>query len=515
MSTLCLSPLPATGFRSNVDWIQQEYHDTREGVFSNFDFVERKFGKKEYVNTIIRIFSLTRQLGLQFLLQEKLLDANALKQDEDDKVRKNDLDFDRSEIYRLSFFTCQIEHIPEQKDFLGYAVIKVDYYRNRQRPRIYVYESVLAPHRPANNCEQTKSPEHRTNFLHSKRAYNIENCFGAFSVTGAMYAQQNGRNFVCAHVALRSVLSLLNDNDVSYDEINQLAGNPLYSRNGLTADQIDAVLKAKGIVVRRISSKQFPAMGVSSFSPILYGYVESGCPSLLAFSLRVGVWHIVPVFGHTFDADSWVPESRNGYFAGNGGYFSSEGWLDSFLIHDDNFGPYQTLPRNYFEAEGGVILWGLHTDKAALCFERIETVALGVCWNFICNNAGQQQPNDWYNRLLHCANERKLVLRSLFTNKEHYIAHIKKNELEANYLELLQRHLPDKLWMVELSCRELFSATRAKFGEVLLTVRNLNNEFAGEYIPLALRLPGAIHFYPSIDSTHATVLSGRTPLFSQ
>jgi hypothetical protein len=244
-----------------------------------------------------------------------------------------------------------------QKDFLGYAVIKVDYYGNHQKPRTYVYESVLALHRLENDCESTKSLEHRTNFQHCKRAYELENVFGKFLIVGAMYAQQNGRNFICGHVALRSVLSLLNKDDISYDEINQLAGMPPYSRSGLSPYQIDVILNAKNIIARRISGRRVPAaMGVPSFSPILYGFIESGCPSLLAFFPRNevgrgGVGHIVPVFGHTFDSDSWVPESRNGYFAGNGGYFSSEGWLHSFLIHDDNFG------RLYFPVFQFVFLW--------------------------------------------------------------------------------------------------------------------------------------------------------------
>ena len=54
------------------------------------------------------------------------------------------------------------------------------------------------------------------------------------------------------------------------------------------------------------------------------------------------------------------------------------------------------------------------------------------------------------------------------------VAHAKKNKLEKDYLKLLIECLPDKLWVVELSCRELFSGTRAKFGEVLLTVTEVN-----------------------------------------
>ena len=135
--------------------------------------------------------------------------------------------------------------------------------------------------------------------MQCKRVYEVETGLGKFSVEGALYAQQNGRNFVCAHVALRSVLSLINDDDISYDEINRLVGRALHARNGLTPEQIDTVIKAKGITARRTDTEHLLEMGVSSFDPALYGYVESGCPSLLAFFPRGSrAGHIVPVLGH-------------------------------------------------------------------------------------------------------------------------------------------------------------------------------------------------------------------------
>ena len=522
MNTLAFPPFPATKFRSGIDWVEQEWYDTQR-PFSDFDFVEQVFGvKKEHVNTTIRIFSVARQLGFQSLLKEELSGDNSLKREEDDRVRKIDLDFNKSKIYRFSFFACPVDQYPKQDDFLGYAVIKADYYdyyRDQPTPHIYVYESVLAPNHPEHICQSDKQLEYcKRNFLHCQRKYEIETILGVFSVTGAMYAQQNGRNFVCSHVALRSVLSLFCADDISYDEIDRLAGRPCYSREGLTPEQINIILKGKGVIARCISREQFSELGVSSYSPVLYGYVESGCPSLLAFFPRGGtVGHIVPVLGHTFDADSWVPEARNGYFAGSGGYFSSEGWLDSFIIHDDNFGPYKTLPRNYLMEEGDIFLWGLDTDAAALCFEKMEAATIGVCWDFIRKNGGRHRPDfTWYNRFLHCANEGKLILRSLFINREHYIRQIEENiefeKFEKGHLDWLRLHLPDKLWMVELSCRELFSAARSKFGEVLLAVGDVDEKFNSSYIPLILRLPGVVHFYPA-DSTYKTALFYRTPLF--
>jgi hypothetical protein len=136
---LHFTPIPATGFRGNNDWGSIEYYDTQETKFSNFDFVEQKFEKKEVVNTVIRILSLARQLGFKCMLEEKLSDNNILKMEEDDWVKKNDNDFEKSDIYRLSFFSCNVGVEPQQNDFLGYAIIKVDFYRGRENgPDVYI-----------------------------------------------------------------------------------------------------------------------------------------------------------------------------------------------------------------------------------------------------------------------------------------------------------------------------------------------------------------------------------------
>jgi len=535
MSELALpqTPFSLSGFRLGVHWTSQECVNTSRAqgrAFSDFDFVEAAFdNKKEHINTIIRIFSVARQLGYQSVLLETLHDGHPLKDKEDDWLRRKNIDFERSEVSRFSFFSCLPGEKRTNENFLGYAVTKTDYYKRQQNSRVYVYESVLAPNHPERNCQSNEQPEYcKRNFLRCKREYEVEIGSEKFLIEGAMYAQQSVKSFVCAHVALRSVLSLLNEEDISYAEIDQIAGRACNDQNGLTPRQISRVLTKKGITARCISKKQFERLGVSSFSPILYGFVESGCPSLLAFVPRGGrVGHIVPVFGHTFDADSWVPESRSGYLAGDGGYFSSEGWLDSFIIHDDNYGPYKTLPRDYFK-EDHIMLWGLHKDPAALCFERIEAAALGVCWDFIHRTQGQERlGHAWYNLFLHCADERKLVLRSLFINKDQYLSHagqyrqIDGNPFEESNLELLKDRLPKKFWMVELSCRELFSAAHAKIGEVLFAISDdIDKEFSGEYAPLVLRLPGVILFYrndftKTTALTCKTALTYRTPLFSQ
>jgi hypothetical protein len=58
---------------------------------------------------------------------------------------------------------------------------------------------------------------------------------------------------------------------------------------------------------------------------------------------RIG--HVVTVLGHTSNFDRWKPEADRGY--GNfplRPYISSAEWCDHYVINDDNYGMYSTLP---------------------------------------------------------------------------------------------------------------------------------------------------------------------------
>jgi hypothetical protein len=55
----------------------------------------------------------------------------------------------------------------------------------------------------------------------------------------------------------------------------------------------------------------------------LYGSIESGLPALVGFELddptagpSGGPRHVIPVFGHTFNEDTWLPQAHRAYFGG-------------------------------------------------------------------------------------------------------------------------------------------------------------------------------------------------------
>jgi len=79
-------------------------------------------------------------------------------------------------------------------------------------------------------------------------------------------------------------------------------------------------------------------------------------------------------------------------------------------------------------------------------------------------------------------------------------------------MERLIKELPETFWMVEVSFPELFSATRAKVGDVILQCRAVDENFSADIVPLLLWLPGLIYFE---GDSHITLLDNDhySPLF--
>jgi hypothetical protein len=346
-----------------------------------------------------------------------------------------------------------------------------------------------------------------------------------FEIEGALYAQQNSITFACGQVALRTALSiLLPQGDITYAEINELAGIvPDRSRNSLTvnAEKIERVLDGAGIRYRKLDATASQPNKAPHFRT-LYGFIESGCPSLLAFAPESNeeneghddIGHIVPVLGHTFNEDTWIPYAQSHYFHSNPGpqracpQLSSENWLGSYFIHDDCVGAYHCVPRFYLHGTGSfLLLYGLHPHGEALSYCMVEEVSLEYLNNFV-RDTPHISTLDWYNRFADFAREQKIILRTHFISKADYIQHLNSiyntnvfgsceqenkdpdAQIISNYL---RENLPEYFWMTEISCPELFSVSRSKFGEVLLTL-DVDSNLCGLPVPCFLRLPGIVLF---------------------
>jgi hypothetical protein len=499
------------------DWIDTGI----ERQFSNFLFVDRNYRSS---NVLRRIFSLARKLGYHSLLIEEIAEEDCpLLAEENAALRLRQPDFQKSEVHRLSFFSCATGGIPGPSDFLGYAVFKSDYYKDVPKPKDHVFEAVMPPFR------QT---EHN-NFIHCFSTYTVNTTLGAFQVPGVLYGQQNDQTFVCAHVALRTALaSMLPEADVTYARLNALAGVDHQTRKvgegrGFGPDDIERILGSLGISFEKIVHEPSQKLELpTEFQRDLYGFIESGCPALVGFELHDpnpgpngGARHIIPVIGHTFNEDTWVADAQRDYFGAKLSYFPSESWLSTYVVHDDNYGPYYCLPRHFLRKDNFRVIFGL--KSVATPFSAVEAEAVGLAYIGAIVTRIPQIGQDWYDRFAIFHRCGLLVLRTVLARKTDYIAHLQSLRswegaaMESALIQKFQNFLPENFWIVEASAPELFSASRRKFGEIIIAAQTPMPKPLDFSLLLAARMPGFVLLRQLGGMpTEQTQLQGHTDLFS-
>lgn len=508
----------AKNFRDAVG-TQPQWIDTRfNSGFSNFLFVDNHYGSDPVVR---RVFSLARKHDYQSLLIEIIPDSECeLLVEENENLRIRRPDFRNSIVHRLSFFLSPKGQNPSAKDFLGYMIFKRDFFANNPKSNAHVFESVISPVRSADH----------NNFIHCCREYAINTTAGQFHVTGVLYAQQNNLTFVCAHVGLRAVLAcVLPEGDISYSRINKIVGVDHKVRRvgdggGLEPSDIERVFAHLGVEYEKIVHEpKKKLMLKTEYQRDLYSFIESGWPALVAFELdgpnvnALGAArHIIPVLGHTFNEDTWLPDAQRSYFGGSLSYYPSENWLSSFAVHDDNFGPYLCVPRHFLKKDNFRLLYGLKRHKTQ--FSAVEAEAIGADLLTAISRSFPVLKTDWYDRFAVFAKCGWLVLRTVLVEKKEYLKHlqsIRSREgvsLESDLVQGIEKILPGYFWMVEASAPELFATSRCKFGEVLISADKPLAQPLDVSILIAARLPGMVLLGGTL-AIEKTKLIGHTKLF--
>ncbi|WPJ94393.1 hypothetical protein SH580_13215 [Coraliomargarita algicola] len=431
----------------------------------------------------------------QSLVVEEITEADcALLAEENSALLIRESKFTGSRVRRLLFLKTGVGQEAAPNDLLGYAVFKEDVINGRSVPEFHVYESVFIPARGAT----------QNNYIHCSRVYELKTSIGELSVRGVLYAQQNDLTFVCAHVCLRTVLaSVLPDADVSYARINEIAGIDHVNVKagggaGMGPEQMEDVLSAFGMEYSKIIHEPTDTSLVlpGDYQSDLYGAIESGQPALLGFELsNSGGRHVIPVIGHTFNEDTWVAPATRGYFDGGLSYYPSENWLSTYVVHDDNFGPYYCLPRHFLKKENFRIILSLKRYASETGSVEAEAIALAYLKGI---STALVDGNVWMERFKAYAQSGLLVLRALRVSREEYLNHLKAAECwdgqatEESCMTGMESELPDYFWMVEVSAPELFSATRRKFGEILIRSDVAEPKPLNWSLYILTRLPGQI-----------------------
>ena len=478
--------------------------------FSNFQFVEREF---DGLVSLRRIFSQVRQLGGRTLVLEQIdsKDAEDIREENEDLTIRCPT-FSKSATYRLSFFTKRITSTGDlltatDEDFLGYALVKRDDLPDGQGFNgTRIYESVI------------HSSHRSNNYIRSARTWACLVADTQFRVKGLLYAQQNSATNVCAHAALRTAVSHFHPNgDMTYREMNKVAGIDHKKRiiggnsgDGLTQQEMQAVLEAANAVCLLVDYEQeYP----SHFAPpppeaYLYGNIEAGYPAIVCFatSKRSGgkpdpsaPRHAITVFGHTFNEDTWVSRAEQFYYhSANAGFIPSRNWLSTFIAHDDNFGSNYCIPRNFLyvrrictrskkkpepcrsEADRVVhVLCPMPRDVLTAPNEA-ELIGIDYLGKMLSSDMLRREGR-WMGRLYDHIQRSQIVLRPvLLESITQYQEHLKRisdwehRVIHRYLIDALESLIPSgkdrlgKVWMLELSIPELFSANKRKLGELIL-----------------------------------------------
>lgn len=472
---------------------------------SLFDFVDHHFRGSE---TLRRLLAQGRNHGVQTIVIEELEPSIDLEEERADiATAVNSSNIHRS--FRLGLFATSIAHkskIPNvnNQSFIGYVIVRTDLARGKDHPH-YIYESVIKKSRRINN------------FVRGEQEWHCSIYGKDFPVKGYLYAQQNGITTSCAQTSLRTVAAAFqNGKDLSYRTINEQAGIDQISRkgkDGLSSEEMTNILKSLEIGCFRgdfrPESKLTPP---APFERILYSGIESGFPAIVFFKTGKPSTHAIPIFGHTFNEDTWVPSAGRMYFGDvNADCLYSDTWLSMFIGHDDNIGSNVCIPRHYLRSirqnshgaasEAGAVSYIISTfpKSAQIYFTKAEATALEMIHTIMRESSRQNTgpwQDPWLIRLNEAVSNQQVVIRPLLINGTDYINHLRhvsdwhdQPVLPDGLLEMEGWVMEGLIWMVEFSLPELFSATKRKIAEVLMKAdqgKDVQN------VPdiIAARLPG-------------------------
>jgi len=491
-----------------------------------------------------RIFAQARNHDVKTIIIENIRHSSEIKKEDANLQIRKSLkcnNFVKSEVHRLSFFKNHIRNSVvadlskcTNADFIGYVIFKINFFENGEIVS-NVYESVIIPSKYPNN------------YIHTKNTYELKICDYKFTIAGTLYNQQNALTNVCAHATLKTLLSSLKyDTIISHEQINEILDidhtnntNNAGKTKGLQSCQIEKVLGA--FQLRKYGFSETPTKLPKSliFQRYLYSSIESGQIALLGFRLRMKKQknvdakepcHIVPVIGHTFNQDAWVPNADESYFkiGKSISYFPSYSWTSSLIIHDDNFGSYYCIPWKYLEKEHVELFYGIISENIVHDPIEIEPIGERMFQDIILEFTKLNiNAHIWLKRLCKYTLANHFVLRTLLLDKVTYIKSLKNskdwenNNISKSAIETASELLPDRFWLIEISVPQLYATNKRKLAEIF--IRNTNYTPKEENIDwstfIFARVPSFFVIYEGLPETkfsfYRNGIEDHIPLYSE
>ena len=521
-----------------------------------------------------RLCTLMRKMKVESLVIEELELNEELLEEQNMASKRYEWDVGLT-AKRLTFFRSlpassrwdDIEELPNNH-LLGYAVVVTLTPPNDERTT-YLLESVVRP--PSvwvHDVDHRISIEPITNYyVHNTRDFETivgtKDLSRTFPLRGSFFTQQNNITHVCAHAALRMAInssSTLTHEKLTNKRINdilgldfsssekcvgQIKGDPPETKKGLSSQELKEVIHQLG---GKTTSADFTKDVSTEYDQFIYPFIESSCPVILGiegwdFHSNSIISHAVSVLGHTLNSDRWEPEARPGYSKLQPQpYIPATGWIEHYVINDDNFGMYLTLPSDMLRnhppeppqenpnlhatmaiaiVPQDVQIPGWFAEQIAV---RTIQIVVQIIQNLIKDEPGIPPSFVWIERLAQQPKNiiSRTVSRTLLQTRESYTEHIESLEKDGHIAltpEIQQglSRLPNYIWVSEITLSHLYTGNKHKLGDVVIRTDAgvIEKLIRGEIVDTELiRLPGFIYFGSSKKSFFSNS-KGHVPLIRE
>jgi hypothetical protein len=254
-------------------------------------------------------------------------------------------------------------------------------------------------------------------------------------------------------------------------------------------------------VVQTLGHQVFTAEFITNpgidYDEFVYPLIESSCPVVLGI-VKPDIAHVVAVLGHTLNSDRWA-EARHTYGAfPRYPYIPTASWADHFIFSDDNFGMYMTLPtegiRNLLVPKHNpnlhaAIAVGLTPLAGKISGYLAEQSAATIGNNIIISTVAPTS-NRWLTHLQIKDSDRQfinpIVCRTMMCSRKQYADLMtlaedeSNNKLNPGEIDLLNKSLPDRFWVTEISTANLYSGNKHKLGDIITLINPTDDQLRNQ-----------------------------------
>jgi len=348
-------------------------------------------------------------------------------------------------------------------------------------------------------------------FVRSADNFPVHIAGKSYSVVGTPFMQQDNAVGACAQASIWMALRTLRkrEGDRAHDpaQITDAAtryfvtGRTRPNRQGLTEQQMTEAIRAAGYSPHLIPLGGFwyrngqASMtddAISAAIQTIHPYVESEIPVILILYAPSG-GHAIVVIGHTWESNptarKLVAQSSNGTVFS---FLHAATWAPSFIIHNDNAGPYRLLTErstSEYSMEHGASAIPLLPTDVFMSAEEAQTLALALMADIFASFVAAGVKTAVEIQQL----TETLVIRLSLVDKRKLRKWAANNEMAPELKEEIRlMDSPKRLWVFELHKSDQYGlhelqAQKTQVGMILID--STGDDLASSVLLMHMNLP--------------------------